>query len=609
MELGQIFDRINELPPEVRKVLLSMLGFSEFQTTPAGAVLIGMQLLTLLGIPLLIDHILREEHTSLDQLREDYKRGGEKTVPSPGIVISLLIADILAYPKEIVRIYKVQELAYLWHTGPILGIHPEFLNDDRILNYLSKLGANEHNMHEILHRLVITVAQNFNIPLSRFFLDTIILQLSGQFSESEKVKPGRGRDSLSQLLISITSAAGSRLPVSFGVLPGNTNDAQTLEDSARAIDHLAPPGPVELIMDRAFPSGSNILFLQNQSRDFFFIAPLATDRAGKAFQEVLDKAWEENSWKQINYASAQEIKYKRQNTYTCFETTWTLTATEKPPLKEGEVRRPKGSITHHEIPVRCVVYRNSNSAKAECKTREEKIARCDEALIELSGKLNKRDLQTVNAAEKKANEILNKFSNIKRFIHLDFSTNEHGAVLFSWAWDTDALIKEKHYDGIFAFLTNHPANYVNAKELIMRYRDRNQSEINFAGLKGLADIERFFVRLPERMDAYAFVKILAYFVLAFLRWYAQTNGQKGITELKIQEAFSKLAIGKIIIEPLDIPKWSVANDNKLAAWFRDSLGLPDPAPYVGILNSLVDINSALDRLFTKWLPADGHNSG
>ncbi|MDA8337136.1 MAG: hypothetical protein M0Z41_19475 [Peptococcaceae bacterium] len=141
-----------------------MLGLSQFESTPAGAVLIGMQLLNLLGIPLLINEIMGTEHTSIDQLREDYKRVGEKNVPSPGIVISLLIADMLAYPRHIARIYQVRELAELWHTGPLLGIHPTLLTDDRILNYLSLLGADERNMHNLLHILTVNVAQNFNIP-------------------------------------------------------------------------------------------------------------------------------------------------------------------------------------------------------------------------------------------------------------------------------------------------------------------------------------------------------------------------------------------------------------------------------------------------------------
>ncbi|MDA8334345.1 MAG: hypothetical protein M0Z41_05005 [Peptococcaceae bacterium] len=58
MEFGHSIDRIDELPPDVRNVIRSRPGLSQFESMPAGPVLIGMQLLNLPGTPLLIDGIL-----------------------------------------------------------------------------------------------------------------------------------------------------------------------------------------------------------------------------------------------------------------------------------------------------------------------------------------------------------------------------------------------------------------------------------------------------------------------------------------------------------------------------------------------------------------------
>lgn len=591
--------RLDELPQEIKNVLFSLLRISDLRTTPAGAVLIGMQLLSLLGVPRIIDDVLGEEHTSLEQLKGDYNRGC-KTVPSPGIVLAMLVADMLAYPKHIARLYKVEELAEEWYTGPLMGICPKLLNDDRIGRCLSKLGSTLDIMEDILTLLTVNVAERFSIPLSRFFIDNTVLQLDGEFAKALKVTTGRGRDSLSQLLVSLTIAAGSRIPVAFGVLPGRTNDAQTLAEPISKIDHLAAPGAtVELCVDRGYLSGDNVYFLLNQPRKYLFTIPLTTDKAGKSFCDLVDQAWDSSLWQQIDYVSAQEAKYKRKNSYTCFETTWTLTSTEKPPLEEGQKRRPKGSIIHHTMELRCVIYRSDNNAKAECGVRECKVAKCNEALIDIQGKLNKRNLVTIDAVKAKINEIVKKFR-VNKFIRIDIAANEHEAVVLSWTWDNDALFREKRYDGIFAFLTNHSVHKVDAKALVRKYRDRNQSEMNFADLKGLLDLERVLVHLPERIDSYIFIKVLAYFILAFLRFYAESNGQKKITETKIQDAFSRLAIGKVTIEPLDIPRWSLANDNKLATWLRDSLSLPDPAPYVDKLNDLVDVNKMIDHWLGQW---------
>lgn len=148
-------------------------------------------------------------------------------------------------------------------------------------------------------------------------------------------------------------------------------------------------------------------------------------------------------------------------------------------------------------------------------------------------------------------------------------------------------------------LTNHPQEVVSANEILCRYRDRNQIEMNFRDLKGLLDLERIFMQIPERIDAYLFIKVLAYFVLAFLRWYAQEHSYGKMTESKIQDQLSELGISRISIEPLGIDKWSVANDNPLTIFLRSSLVLSDPHEAINILNSLIDPK----RQITLWLQA------
>ena len=54
------------------------------------------------------------------------------------------------------------------------------------------------------------------------------------------------------------------------------------------------------------------------------------------------------------------------------------------------------------------------------------------------------------------------------------------------------------------------------KKMHYRYRDRYQIEINFCDLLRSARL--------KRIDAYLFIIVLAYFVLAFLRWYSEEHG-------------------------------------------------------------------------------------
>lgn len=600
MELGAIIERIQQLPKKAQAELLRSLKLSESKFTAAGAVLVAMQLLSVLGVPRRIDQVLDEKHTSLAFLKQEMQ-AGRKQVPSTGIVICLLVADMLAYPKRIARIYNVQELAREWHTDKLLGIEPDLLNDDRLLRALSALGSQPSAMEDILQGMTLDVSERFQIRLSRFFVDGSLLQLDGAFAQADKVRPGRGENSLSQLATSLVAASGSRLPVSFRVLPGNTNDCTTLPYALSAMDRVAAPGIIEWIADRIFPTAKNILFLKSQTqREYRFIAPLKTGVSEKRFRQLVDQAWAKQAWQNINYRSAAEIRKNMERSYQAFETEWTLAEIERPELEPGQTRRPKGSAVIHEVTVRCTIYRHGHKAEQEKQNRQAEREACEAALQEFSKKLNKRNLQTVEECRKAGENLLKDFPKAKPFVNLSFSENAHKAVLFSWTWDEAAYAREELYDGVFAMLTNHPEKEVSANETLRRYRDRNQIEMNFRDLKGLFDLERIFIQIPERIDAYLFVKVLAYFVLAFLRWYAEEQGYGKLTEAKIQDQLSELGISRISLEPLGIDKWSVANDNALAAFYRSSLELPDPHEFIEILNGMTDAEQQITRWLQTW---------
>ena len=132
--------------------------------------------------------------------------------------------------------------------------------------------------------------------------------------------------------------------------------------------------------------------------------------------------------------------------------------------------------------------------------------------------------------------------------------------------------------------------------------------MNFRDLKGLLDLERIFMQIPERIDAYLFIKVLAYFVLAFLRWYVEENGYGKMTESKIQDQLSEMGISRMSIEPLSINKWSVANDNPLTIFLRSSLGLPDPHETIEILNETEDPEQQIALWYQRWEQTNGNGS-
>lgn len=82
MELGAIIEYIQQLPKQAQTALLRELKLTDAGHMPAGAVLVAMQLLTVLGVLRQIDLVLGEEHTSIGYLKQEMD-AGRKQVPAP----------------------------------------------------------------------------------------------------------------------------------------------------------------------------------------------------------------------------------------------------------------------------------------------------------------------------------------------------------------------------------------------------------------------------------------------------------------------------------------------------------------------------------------------
>ena len=604
-DIGAIMQSImKQLPQKAQNQLITQLSSSkEIDASPAGAILMGMHILEYLSFAKTVDELLGEEHTSIKKLKEHYQ--GRQVpnrsflTPSIGIVLSLIVADMIACPRHITRAYHYVEMAEKWQTGPLLGIEPKLLNDDRIGNSLTALGLNKMSMEEVLYHLVIYASKKAGIPLNKFILDTTLLQLSGDFKDAPKVVPGRGRDSFSQLIVSLVIASGSRMPVAIGVHPGSTSDSTTLPDVYHRIHKLADEGSVELLIDRAFPTASNIRFLMEhqEERMVYWVSPLKMGLSSREVREHIQVAWEQELWKPITYRSTREVSGKIEPPLTAYETTWVLKDTIKPELEQGQKRRAKGSIQTVEIEVRCVFYRHELNATHEKSRRDTEKDKLDEALSGFTLKLNQRKFRELKHCQKKLDELIKSYSHTKNFVRCTLSESESGVISLTWLWDEITLLAEEKYDGVFALLTNYTNEQVNGDQLVKKYRGRDQIEVDNKDLKGILDLGKIIYQRQERIDAYIFLKVIAYFMLTFLRSYAEKAGVK-TTERKIQESMGDMLLVEGAILPIGVKTYAVARDTELNKLFRQLFDLPEPLDLIKILNE--DALQQIDACVIQW---------
>ena len=613
IELGSAFQTVLTLiPKEAHGAFLTDF-LTEFKisqeavSAPAGAILMGMYILEYLGFARHIDELLGEEHTSIEELKAQYQQimeGDLAKIPSTGIILSLMVADMIAFPRNITRTYKIEEMAKDWNTGLLLGIEPSLLTDDRILRAMSKMGKESIVMEEILHKLVMEAGSKAEIPLNKFILDTTLLQLSGEFENAPKVVPGRGKDSFSQLIVSLVIASGSRLPVGVKVLPGNTNDSTTLPEIYATVDKIADDGPIEFLMDRIYPTPSNIRFLQEQQdkRMVYWVSPLKMGLSQNEVHKLVDAAYDNNQWKKISYRSTRETSGKISPPLTAFESTWTLKDTIKPDLEPEQTRRPKGSIKTVKMDVRCVFYRHEVNAKSEKERRAIKKEQLEVALHEFLLKLNQRNYREFDYCKVKLEELLKKYSDVKSFILCNLSITDKKLITLSWVWDDISFTLEEKYDGIFALLSNYLEQDVNENQLITKYRSRDQVEVDFKDMKGILNLGKIIYQKPERIDTYIFLKVIAYFTLAFLRSYAEKEGIK-TTEKEIQEGMGDLLVTSVEIMPLGINSYAVARDCEMNRMIRRIFQLPDPVKLIKVLNDAENarVEESIKLLYKEWL--------
>ena len=591
------------LPLDAQKALLAKHKNSDdSKSSPAGAVLMGMYLLEYTGFPRYIDELLGEKHRTISEMIADWQNnpvGKEPLIPSTGMILSLMAADMIACPRTITPAYKFEEQAKEWCTGPLLGIEPSLLNDDRLGRAMSVLGATPQNLQDILFKMIMGTAKQADIPLNKFILDTTLLQLDGEFKDAPKAVPGRGRNSFTQLIVSLVIASGSRIPVSFDVLAGNTSDSNTLPAAYESVNQIADDGDIEFLMDRIYPTPSNILFLEERQEERMvnWVSPLKMGLSEKRVREEINLADQEGKWKPISYRSTKEITQKIDPPISAFETNWTLSEKIKPELEEGQKRRPRGSVKTVEIEVRCVFYRHQLNAEKEKENREAKLQKLEEALKEFSSRLNKWQYKKLDYCKLKLHGLLKSYACVSKFVKCDLIQSESGIITLPWSWDTESIEAEHKYDGLFALLTNYTPRQVNSNQLLTKYRSRDQIEVDFKLMKGLFDLERVLYQKPERIDVFIFLKVIAFFILAFMRSLAKKEGIK-TTERKIQESMGDILLTEITVLPLGYKTYSVGRDTELNKMFRNLFSLPEPRALIRVLNEKEQ--SKIDAYILKW---------
>lgn len=599
MDLHPVLEQLLKLSPEVLNKILPELKINNPRANTAGAVLIGVFLARKLGIGKMIDSLVGDEYVTYEHLREESESGVKPRI-STGLACEVLIGDMLGSYQDLTRLYKFEEACENWQVSKILGIPPEKFNDDKMGRALDAIGKDLSLMVDVLHGMALSTSQQYNIPLKRFYNDTSSIPVKGVMEDNNKVQYGYGGiPGLKQLVLNLTISAGASLPVTAVTDPGNVQGGTTFERTFEQVQKITGGNPFEIIIDRGILTHENMHLMLGSKRSQF-IGPLKDELSRSWVLEQLNKAGED-AFFPISYRSKQEIQKNSLPHYQALETEYTFSV-DIEPRKKGGPRRKKGErkIATHQV--RAVIYRDLDKKNKDAKRRQEQIQRTQQALSDLNGKLNKRNLTTVEACQKEVAKIFKGRPDMRRLFNVTVKENQHGAVVMSWpiSLDNSILRELAKTDGIFVLLTNHDKAFVDANELLTRYRGRNDIEMSFRFLKGALDLEQVFLRRPERVDAYCFLKVLAMFVINFAAWILEKHGKR-LTPKKLQKEFGAMTIVEQRLEPMGIRRWVGANIPASIEILVNLFQLPHPVQLIEIVNTPIDYSQFIQEWISKNL--------
>lgn len=475
--------------------------------------------------PLLMDIISR---LGIEEIIEQHTPSGEKQQVSHGQAGLALLLTRLLQPKAL---YKVSE--WLSSTGIeiILDHEAEAFTDDCLGRMLDAVSEREEAIWLDLLRAVIE-----NYPE---MLDTVIqyditsVYLEGLYTESELAQYGYSRDHRSdakQVNLGISTVGGSKLPLLYELLAGNTADNQTpmahvskLKTLLEEID--APVEHIVLVGDRAM---FNRPLIEAYLRaGHLFVGPwtppdIQTLMADVSHEDLLDNP--------LAYrpASAKD---------------------DDPPIYYGVLRsydfvvedEDNESNRLHKI-LRVLVLYSRNKARLDADKRQDHLTKLQAELLDIQSKLNQRRYKKACYVTEQIHKRLKKYPAARSLIQWQL-TGEDGKLSLTFQVDEQAQQTAQQLDGRYALVSNSD---LSADQMLVAFKQQASVEHRFRILKDDLLIRPIHLRQDHRIQALILLTMIALVIYTILEWQIrqQTPGRtRPWTGRAILEVFENLIVG------------------------------------------------------------------
>jgi len=510
---------------------------------------------------------------------------GNETVPSVDTLM-FLIWNITLGRQPLYELYEwIRDIDPKCH-----GLDREQVasfNDDRFGRALDKLYAADRAT--LMTEIVVTMIKKINLDMARLHNDSTTVKAYGKISgvtkDGLRMAKGNNKDhrpDLVHLVFSLTISSDGAIPVHYKTYPGNRTDDTTHIETWNTVREIAGKSDFIYVADSKVCTSKQLSHIVSNGGRVITVMP-NTYKETKIFKDEL-----------LSTNMPRKIILKRK-------------------VEEGESDNEYFSLFSGDYETinegyAIYWYLSSQKKKLDKAIRQKRVSRADSALMELSAKLNKRDLITEEAIIDETGEILNKYS-LNDFFKINISTRtekirvkigkgrpgplaEYRSVsktsyALDWEIDRQRLKKEERADGIFPLLSTDKS--IGPKEALVSYKYQPKLEKRFNQFKSVHEAAPILFKNIQRVEAIMFLFFVALIVQGIIeRKVRMSMKERSIKSLPIYPEYRSSfypTTSKIFYNFDGISSYKILKDDKVIKEFRDELSSNQK-----LLLGLLDIN-------------------
>jgi len=460
-------------------------------------------------------------------------------------------------------------------------------NDDRFGRALDKLYAADRAT--LMTEIVVTMIKKINLEMERLHNDSTTVKAYGKIAgvtkDGLRMAKGNNKDhrpDLVHLVFSLTISSDGAIPVHYKTYAGNRTDDSTHIETWNTVREIAGRSDFVYVADSKVCTSCQLSHIVSNGGRVITVMPNTWGET-KIFKDAL-----------LSENIPKKIILKRKT-------------------PEGEPGNEYFSLfsgNYKTIDDGYVLYwyLSSQKKRLDKHLRQKRVRKADSALMELSAKLNKRDLITQEAIIDETEAILNKYS-LKEFFKINISKStqtirvkigkgrpgpfaEYRSVtkttyLLDWEIDTKRLKKQERADGIFPLLSTDSS--IGPKEALLSYKYQPRLEKRFNQFKSVHEAAPILFKNIQRVESIMFLFFVALIVQGIIeRKVRMSMKEKKIKSLPIYPEYRKSfypTTSKIFYNFDGISSYKILKNGKVIKEFKDEL-----SSIQKLLLDLLDIN-------------------